>query len=77
METAMKAMREKTWDEMNDHERIERLRRELRSALTTIQALSAMYRQLQRHVHVGDQIAYLHQSNDEGRPYGYRHDPLA
>lgn len=73
--------RERTWDEKSDSERVQLLRRELRTALTHLSALHQEFQKLSQHSHLPDgRIAvpyYGGQAGETAGPIGYRYDPLA
>ena len=73
-----KAMRDKTWDEMDDAQRMEKMREEVRYLRRLVTDQSGIIRKLTRHQHAQDGaiMAPLNNRDDEDRPRGYFYDPL-
>lgn len=68
------ACREKTWDEMDDAQRIALLRRELRFYMDRYDDLARVVRDLERHGHdaLGRLTVPLAKDYNESTPRGYR-----
>ena len=72
------AMRKKFWDEMNDAQRMEKMREEVRYLRRLYTDLQRTVNKLKLHQHAQDGSIFVPlKRNDEDGPRGYFFDPLA
>ena len=72
------AMREKTWDEIDNAQRMEKMREELRYLRRMVTDLQSTVRKFKAHQHAqdGSIMVPLNNRDDDDRPRGYFYDPL-
>lgn len=74
----MKACREKTWDEMDTEQRMEKMREEVRYLRRTVTTLEKTIAKFKNHQHAqdGSPLVPMQNRDYDDRPPGYFYDPL-